>query len=61
MPYKLIVVHEFHGYPKGAVITDQAEVAQLLDEHEARVVKVVLSDAEAAALAPVAPPAAPAK
>lgn len=67
MNFKLTVVHSFGDYAKGAVITDQATVSQILAEHEARVVKSVMTDEEVAALTAPAPspaadpePAAPA-
>jgi hypothetical protein len=44
MAYKYIVTQPFHGYEKGQEITDPAEIARVLTDHDSRVVRVVTPD-----------------
>jgi hypothetical protein len=61
MLFKLVVASEFHGYPKGTVVTNQDEVARLLIEHEAHVVKAALTDDELAEIQAAEVPPPPSK
>jgi hypothetical protein len=46
MAIKLVVVHKFEKYVRGAEITDQKEIDRVLaGHHEPRVVKVSVPDA----------------
>lgn len=44
MAFKLICVHPFHGYAKGQEITDQAEVARLMQDRDHHFVRVAMSE-----------------
>lgn len=48
MAYKYIVVHPFHGYAKGQEVTDPDEIAKVLADNEAHVVRVYVPDEPAA-------------
>lgn len=54
MDYHLVCVHPFGKYTKGQQITDEKEVAELLDDREHHFVRI------AAAAEPAAPEAEPA-
>ena len=51
MAYKLVCTAPMHRYKKGQVVTDQTEVARLLQKHAHHFVKTMMADEPA----PVAP------
>lgn len=42
MHYHLLCIHPFHGYLKGQIIEDQAEVKRLLAERDVHFAKYVM-------------------
>lgn len=38
--YNLVCVHPFHGYDKGQIVSDPAEVAKFLKDREHHFVKI---------------------
>jgi len=50
--FHLVCVHEFHGYPKGTLITDPAEVEKLLSDKEHHFVRVAAPDEEVPVTSP---------
>ena len=44
MAYKYVVTQPFHGYNIGQEITDPDEIAEVLADHDFRVVRVYVPD-----------------
>jgi hypothetical protein len=59
MDYHLVCVHPFGKYTKGQMITNEAEVAELLEDREHHFVRIPVPPAGAIAFAGVADEPAP--
>ncbi len=40
MSYHLVCVQPFHGYDKGQIVTDEAEVLKLMEERDPHFVRI---------------------
>ncbi|NPU23940.1 hypothetical protein [Bradyrhizobium denitrificans] len=59
MAYHLVCVHPFHGYDKGQIVTDPAEVDALMAERDHHFVRIDAPEPAAPAQSPAKAPAEP--